>query len=153
MQHSDQDQFSKMKIQDNCRFWSCWSATLLFAVSLCLTNTEPESLSMRGMAGGYMFLSVWITIQHGTEGEAPLLSAVRSFPLCALCIVLTTNKHKNIERENPATAKFELLLVHIKQMKLVPQGRRTLNNKSVLQAIFSASVQWFSHLCSAGVNV
>lgn len=60
MQHSDQDQFSKMKIQDIADFdhagqLPCY---LLFYCGLQIQNQKVDSLSMRGMAGGYMFLSV-----------------------------------------------------------------------------------------------
>lgn len=67
---------------------------LLFHCALQIQSQKVDSLSMKGMAGGYIFLSIWVIIQHRTEGEAPLSSTVASFPLCALCIVLIINKQK-----------------------------------------------------------
>lgn len=49
---------------------------LLFYCVLQIWDQEVDSLSMKGMAGGYKFSSVWIAIQDGTEGGAPLLSTV-----------------------------------------------------------------------------
>lgn len=67
---------------------------LLVYCALQIQDQEVDSLSVKGMAGGFKFLSVWITIQDGTEGEVPLLSTVTTFPLCALCTVLIINKQK-----------------------------------------------------------